>query len=376
MFIAGTRLAINAPEAIFGERAIQKKRYSFLALLFVPLHPLILCIKEEILNQKLKEQRDPNLETSRVNIRLLMRQFKRCELGIETVYQICGQAILAFYAVTETKTTEGLVKLFENNPEENVTMLGSESISTVFQSKTFILTYLILSTVWSCFSCLGSCIGSLSPKREHFPMVSKLMAYFFTFCAFLRRVLCIVMYFAVPFGLFNLLRHAQSEQAMWDPVIEKYFLDQNGYIQFGDSPKFLWTSINRWNNTTLTPTSYHLYTKFGLKHYFFAFWIISILQSVVMFVVKFKFSSAFMKMSNMDKIIHIFENLNIYQCTEDWDHRNGTAEEHIKRKNANLKEYFAMTIVNFFFNFVLLIPLSILGIYFFCRIVFVDDLGS
>ena len=63
------------------------------------------------------------------NIRFQMRQFKRCELGIETVNQICGQAILGLYAVTETKTTEGLVKLFESNAEEKFSMNGSGSTS-------------------------------------------------------------------------------------------------------------------------------------------------------------------------------------------------------------------------------------------------------
>ena len=338
-----------------------------MAFLFIPFHPLIMCINEEILNQKLNGQRNNTLETARVNIRFHMRQFKRCELGVETVYQICGQAILALYAVTETQTTEGLVKLFENNfdsLEEKASIIGSENISPVFQSRTFILTYLIFSTTWSCFSCLRSYVRSLSPKREHFPMVSMLIAHLFIFCSLLRRVFCIVMYFAVPFGLFSLLRHAQSEQAQWDPYIEEYFLDKNGYIQFGDAPKVLWASINRWNTTTQTPPPYHLYTEFGLKSYFFGFWIILMLQSIVLFLIKMKFSPAFLKLSKFNRIIHIFENINISQCTEDWDHRTGTAEEHAKRKNANLREYFALAIMNFFFNFVLLIPLSILGDFF------------
>lgn len=293
-----------------------------------------------------------------------MRQFKRCELGIETVNQICGQALLALYAVTDTKTTEGLVKLFESNVDEKLPMGGSESIATFFQSKIVAITYLTLSILLSCISCLGSCVGSLSPKREHFPKGSQLMAYLFIFCSLLRRVFCVVMYFAVPFGLFDLLRHAQSEQAHWDPVIEKY-LDSNGYIQFGDSPKFLWASINRWSATPHTPPSYQLYTEFGLKYYFFGFWIILMLQSMVLFLVKMKFSHAFVQMSKMDKIIHIFENINISQCTEDWDHRNGNADEHVKRKNANMKEFVALTFVNFLFNFVLLLPLSIL-----CKVLF------
>ena len=51
---------------------------------------------------KLKAKNDSNLEAKRVNIQVHLRQFKRCELGIETIYQICGQAVLALYAVTET----------------------------------------------------------------------------------------------------------------------------------------------------------------------------------------------------------------------------------------------------------------------------------
>ena len=346
---------------LFGEMAFQKRIYSCLALLFIPLHPLILCIKEETLNQKLKGKRNHNLEILRANVRFHLRQFKRCELGIETVYQICGQAILALYAVTETKTTEGLVKLFETNPGDKVSMIDSERISTVFQSRSFIMSYLIFSTIWSCFSCLGSCVGSLSPKREHFPMVSQLMAYIFVFCSLLRRVFCIVMYFAVPFGLFNLLRHAQSEQAEWDPIIETHFVDENGYLQFGDSPKFFWPSINRWNTSTKTPPSYHLYTEFGLKQYFLFFWVILILQCIGILMVKLKFSIAFQEMTNLEKIIHVIENSNVSQCTEDWDHKPGSAKQHMERKDSNMKEYLALAIISHFFNFLLLIPLSILG---------------
>ena len=354
-------MAFLAPEVLFGEVAFQKRRYYVLALILIPFQPIIMCIKEEILNQKLKGRRDRTLEYERMNIRFHLRQFKRCELGIETVFQLCGQAILALYAVTETKTTEGLVKLFENDPEDKISLIGTEKAQTVFESRSFILTYLIVSTVWSCISCLGSCVGSLSPKREHFPMASQLMAYLFVFCSLLRRVFCIVMYFAIPFGLFNLLRHAQSEQAQWDLIIEKYFLDQNGYIQFGDSPKFLWASINRWNTTTRTPPSYHLYTEFGLKHYFFTFWIILIVQCMGILLVKLKLSHAFQQMTNFEKFIHVIENSNVSQCTEDWDHRSGSAMQHIKRKDDNLKEYLALSLLNHFFNFLLLVPLSILG---------------
>ena len=370
MTIAGIQLAFQAPEVILGPREQRSIIHSFLALIVIPLHPLIMSVREEILNRALIGKRDQNLEMYRVKIRSQMRQFKRCELGIETVYQLCGQAILAFYAITVTKTTEGLVQLFEINPDfegKVSSAIGEAKMPSVFQSKSFIMTYLVISTFWSCFSCLKSNTESLSPKREYFPTTSKIIALSFLLCSLFRRVLCIVMYFSVPLGLFNLLRHAQSEQAKWDPVLES-FLDQHGYIQFGDSPKILWASINRWNLTSQTPPDYRLYTLFGIKEYFFGFWIIMLIQCLAFLLTKLKLSHAFRQMKTLEKVVHLIENLNIAQCTEDWDHRSGSAKEHVQRKDANLREYLALCLVNYVFNFILLIPLTILGKYSFNNI--------
>ena len=358
MMIAGTRLAFQAPEIIVGQIAENNPICPIFALLLIPFHTLIMSIREEILNQQLHGKRDETLEAHRVKIRSQVRQFKRCELGIETVYQLCGITILSLYAITNTKTTEGLVQLFESNPEETLSALGKQN---VFQSKSFILTYLIISTVWSCYSCLESSIESLSLRREHLPTMSKVIAQLFVLCSLLRRVLAIVMYFSVPLGLFDLLRHAQSEQVEWDPAIGKYFLDQDGYIQFGESPKILWSTINRWNASTQKPPSYKLYTLFGIKEYFLGFWAISTFQAIAIFLAKLKFCQAFKEMTIFNKIVHIQENINISQCTEDWDHRSGSAKDHVKRKDANFREFYVLSLINYFFNAVLLLPLSMLG---------------
>ena len=50
-----------------------------------------------------------------------------------------------------------LVKLFESNPDETFSLSGSGSTSTFFESRVSTLTYLTLSIVWSCISCLGTC---------------------------------------------------------------------------------------------------------------------------------------------------------------------------------------------------------------------------
>ena len=122
-----------------------------------------------------------------------------------------------------------------------------------------------------------------------------------------------------------------------------------------------WSTINRWNATAQKPPSYKLYTFCGIKEYFLGFWAILTFQAIAIFLAKSKFSLAFKEMTIFNKIVNILENINISQCTEDWDHRSGSAKDHVKRKDANFREFYVLSLINYFFNAVLLLPLSMLG---------------
>ena len=54
-----------------------------------------------------------------------------------------------------------------------------------------------------------------------------------------------------------------------------------------------------------TPPDYRLYTVFGIKEYFFGFWIIMILHCFAILLAKLMFSYAFRQMTILEKIIHI-----------------------------------------------------------------------
>ena len=363
MMLSGIRLAFQAPDLIFGYKAKQSKLfYPLLGCLISPLQPLILNTKEEVVNLKLQtEKSNKYLQSLRVSLRMHIRAFKKCELGIETVFQICGQTLLALYSITMTKTTEGLAELFAEDPEEKLSGIIPSDNTKVFESKEFTIAFLMLSTLWSCITCVKVCVASISLKREYFPSTAKILAHIFVFCSLLRRVLCIVMYFSVPLGLFDLLRHAQSEQVLWDPAIEKHLVDKDGFIQFENVAKVPWKMLNRWDTSRNTPPSYQLYTIMDLQSYFFIFWGILGLQTLTVFFIKSQLSKPFLEMTIFEKIIHALENIHVGQCTEDWDHRKGTARDHLQRKNANWKEYLSLSLTNYFFNFLLLTPLVILG---------------
>ena len=149
----------------------------------------------------------------------------KLELGLETIYQMAGQFILLGLAYTETATNESFPMLFK---KENIVLL-------------------VGSTIYSFISCVISHLTAISACRERFPFKSKLIASIYSFCGCTTRVLAIVMYFAVPLGLFNLLRHLQGEQYPWhDQLVYKFVgPDAIGNISVGNVIVD-WSKIDRW----------------------------------------------------------------------------------------------------------------------------------
>merc|ERR1711974_15104 len=104
---------------------------------------------------------------------------------------------------------------------------------------------LVLSMFWSMSTCVISHVRGISGCREYFPLPSKIFMGLYAFCAISSRVMAMILFFASPLGLFSLLRHVQFEQIKWYPSLTQHFVDENGYIQFGDGPPILWKNIER-----------------------------------------------------------------------------------------------------------------------------------
>ena len=102
---------------------------------------------------------------------------------------------------------------------------------------------------------------ALTVSRDHFPVLSKVPVGLYAMISICKRVLCTIMYFTPPLGLFSLLRHLQAEQTKFDDSFEKGdALDKDGYIYFGNSPPIAWNTIERWNRTSDEAPDYTFYS--------------------------------------------------------------------------------------------------------------------
>ena len=131
------------------------------------------------------------------HLTVLLSKYKRDLLGLEALYQLTGTAILLFYSVSETKTSQGLAAMFQ---EDNILGLPVSSKLAI-----------TISFVLSLFSFTSSHIEGLGGHRAYFPFSSKAVLLLAIFCATLERVSTMIIFFAPPLGLFDFLRHYQGK---------------------------------------------------------------------------------------------------------------------------------------------------------------------
>ena len=146
---------------------------------------------------KLKLRELPNekvLLKAKDDLKRKMNSHIKLELGLETIYQLVLTIISLLLSYTDTPAETSLKSVFN----EGLGLLT--------------LTLLSISILLSFNSCISAHCKEITACREHFPLKSRLMASLYCFCESLTRVLGIVMYFAVPLGLFSLHRHLQGEQ--------------------------------------------------------------------------------------------------------------------------------------------------------------------
>ena len=297
--------------------------------------------------------------------RTLNRHIK-LELGLETVYQLTIALILLLLSYTETPVEVGLKTVFN---------VGFEP---------FTIGLLIASNVQSAISFTVSHIKVINVCREHFPMMSRLVASTYSLCGLVTRVVAMIVYFTVPLGLFSILRHWQAEQVPWNNYTLD-FVTPEGLMFLGDNEGFVWNEVDRWitdgtlfvNKTDARGEPYFeanqsyfvaspdvtLYTGLTWQPYLYIFLAHVAIHTLVIFFAKYKLSHVFRYGFNLlDKFIHSLENTNLpFNCRE-WDDGEGDAEEHRRRMHLNWKEGLVIIIINAVFNFSLLVPLYYLGI--------------
>ena len=219
---------------------------------------------------------------------------------------------------------------------------------------------MICFVLQSFFSFMKSHVALVGAARDHFPFKSKLNVALYALAGCVIRVSIFVMYFAPSFGLFNFLRHCQSEQIQYGHLAAENFLNTtSGYLNYGGQ-SHLWSSIYRMNLTDSKnplPPSLTEYTFFTKKQYFAMFWIIFTVQTSVIVVAKSLVSKPFRKLNFLEKIIHAMENSNLADPVEDWDmEKTGNCLDHYHRMKCVQKEVFFVMAINFIFNATMLTP--------------------
>ena len=340
---------------------IQQVIIAIILIVFSPLFSYILHFKNLYLDLKLRLlPNDKTFIKAKEELKRSLNRHIKLELGLETVYQLVIMLILLFLSYTDTPVETGLKAVFNEG-------LG-----------TLALFLLSASTILSAFSCTSAHCKVLNICREHFPIVSRLVASIYSLCGLVARVLAIVMYFAVPLGLFSLLRHWQGEQTPWSYYILD-FVTPEGLMFLGDNEPFVWTEVDRYiKNGSLYvmdeygiipnpkyfvgPPDVTLYIGFTWRPYLFMFFGHVGIHMIVIFIAKLFISQAFRQDLNiLDKVLHSLENTNVPFNAKEWDDGEGDAEEHRRRMHSNWKEGLVTIIINAVFNTSLLVPLYYLG---------------
>ena len=80
-----------------------------------------------------------------------------------------------------------------------------------------------------------------------------------------------------------------------------------------------------------------------------------------LFITKYKVVKKFRKMNLIKQFAHSLENWRIVIPLQDWDVDHGTVEQHRQRFSKVNREVIVTMVVNFLFNFVMLVPLIYTG---------------
>ena len=202
----------------------------------------------------------------------------------------------------------------------------------------------------------------MSLEKAFFPIVSKLVVALFAFFATSSKILVNVMFFTPSLGLFDILGHWQAEQLPFAMISQ--LTDGTHTLNDKEGAKIPWNMIDRWvgkGTEFAEPPNYSLYTGISLGSYFIFFLAITVLQAVLIFIMKRANSSSFKSAGLTKQMVHALENTNIPTPFRDWDVKSGTEEDYRSRMKEVVKEVLITVGINKLIGFLMLVPLILTG---------------
>ena len=123
----------------------------------------------------------------------------RVQQGLETVFQITVNTILASYAHSSTRTRQGLVAIFTQDP---LMFMGA----TI--SPKIIIAVLITMNLLSLIRVHMN--GFRMGHGSNYSLSGKILVFLYVASAIFVQIMSMTMYFTPTLGLFNLLHHHQG----------------------------------------------------------------------------------------------------------------------------------------------------------------------
>ena len=174
-----------------------------------PIQPILLhyqltaakLIRKQILKQNdlslAIEFKDVSTKINTLEEKLVKQN--RVQLGTETVLQLVGNVILLCYAYSNTKSTQGLAALFEQDSIDiSITTISSKVVLCL------LLTINMVSYVLVHYKGIVEQYGTI------YSFIGKLMLMLCIACSSIVRIMSMTLYFSPSLGLFNLLHHFQG----------------------------------------------------------------------------------------------------------------------------------------------------------------------
>ena len=287
-------------------------------------------------------------------------EFLKIELSLESFYQVGGQLLLALLVHSATPTVGG-VMTSECWPSNGAA--------------------LVLSILLGIKSCSFLHLKTIMIAKGYLPTKAKFAVFFWGLAATLRRLLAITIFFVPSMGLSSLLYHHLAEQLPYSARLDQAragTMAPDDLIALnGLTENIKWSELDRWDYTNPEQPeapSYSLYTGLSLKHTFVAFFVVMLLQFLILFMFKMLVSKQFRKATILNRTVHVLETINIPVPFRDWDHDDEEEEEERTQDDlkARIEEYkrrytrveremIGLYIINTAFMAIMMVPLWYTG---------------
>ena len=144
----------------------------------------------------------PNFKEVIMRIRSLEEQMirhSRVQIGLETIFQVTGNAILLLFAHSKTRSRQGLSLLFQTE---------TDIISGISLPSEILLAFLLLLNLLSFVKVQMN--GIIEGFASNYSFKGKAMILLGIICAALVRIASMTLFFSTNLGLFDLLHHYQG----------------------------------------------------------------------------------------------------------------------------------------------------------------------